>query len=737
MIKYTTTKPYTFNEFARYYNDTVNKETLSVVYNNYLVDWRLEKAKENTSKQNYKTTIYKEFLKNIDTSNYPRDIRNYLAELDYDDIYELDLAVHYFTVNINNDVNRLKTFRDDIKFSTTKNNLKTSRAGIEKYLKAHLLKILKENKHNISDYKIKELSQRVKIDFIQYASDDYIGTIQEDFDYTSKININEAIENASKQTYQLLNVRSKNGSKRIQTSKKLNLSINKKYSDWSKLPERFFAQENKTYENLSFILKDKIKEKYAGTEVFVLSGNRTNYTLNKICEPENHNANMYSYYQTLPSYNYGNLVKRDDIPRQLSFSNTGLAIALSRNITYNVNSKYVTGPYIIPNPSKVQPGIGFTKTEKSTVPINYIAKTDWAKNDDEYSINVDEINTLKGAGYQSKENSLKYTPYGINKISDEVSFWSGSDQINWKNADAYKRTDLTSYPEGERYEDLLITNDVATLLKGDIFGNEYVLYKGTAPERQGSNSGAYATNLVNIKASTSNNSGDTHDCTLYDGLYFDGVLSAISAANPTDFTSLTAVYDTVLYNDVSGCDHQDLGSPNSYGYTTFFAPSSISEGAATECDNIDEDGLADAGPFLNHPCKSTDFTAGLFGKVTVPYNSYDITAFNTNLFDTTYKTFNTITEASLYDENFVSAGAIYVRDIKSQKVYNFYEKLSGVFLKLPDSAQSAISAEVTNFDIIGDTIFIQTLSGATFTERFNYDGDVFSFTAPSISLVNK
>ena len=60
-----------------------------------------------------------------------------------------------------------------------------------------------------------------------------------------------------------------------------------------------------------------------------------------------------------------------------------------------------------------------------------------------------------------------------------------------------------------------------------------------------------------------------------------------------------------------------------------------------------------------------------------------------------------------------------------------------MFLKLPTSAQSAISAnQITNLDIVGSTIYIQT-SANTFTEKYKYDGDKFTVASPSVSLLDK
>ena len=720
-----TLKPYTLKEYKQYNRDIVNIDELSALYNNYLIEWKEYKTTSATDDSNYRSNIYKEFLKNIELTNIDPEIKIYLDQIDYDDPYELDLAVHYFTINLNNEINRTIEYRDEIKFTPTKNNLKASAEGVTKYLKAHLMRLLKQDKFktlaNVSSLNIAQISNKVKINLIQYASNNIIGDESGALiDSINRTDFKQSIKNQSKDTLQVLKITNKGKKKYLKSSFKSKVSVNVVYDDWSRLPVRYFANEKKTIDNLVTNLADKLKEKYLGTDVFQLSGDGTSYTLNKIFQAENKNSYLYKLYNPIAVSSYGALIKKKKLPYQLSFGNTGLATALSKNLSFNVNLSALNGEFIIPDPYRVQPGQGATGIKKNA-PINFNSENSWIKNNENNSINVVDRKALKSTGYQSRENSLEYSPIGINKVTDEISFWNGSNQIDWKNSDVYKRESLNVFPEAERFNDLLIKNNTATQIKNDIFGNEFILYKSTSPKRYGDSS---------FIISTSTTIGTLSSCAFYDGLYFNGVLSAISAADPSTYDSLTAVFDTSLYNDVSTCTGLNNFSAPLTGFTCDEINNAILSG-------LSGDHYVDAGPFVNHPCKSSDFVQGFFVKTQVPFNTLAIS----NSFTTTYELTSlnnpTTSVTPIYDETYTTPGSAFVRDITSQKIYTLYEKLSGVFLKLPTSAQSAISAnEITNLDIVGSTIYIQT-SANTFTEKYNYDGDRFTVAMPSVSLLDK
>ena len=713
MINLDTTSPLTFNQYKDYYKDTSYNE-MSEAYNAYLVDWKNYKATEAVKDGNYRFNLYKEFLKNINISTFSPDIVNFLNNLDYDDPYELDLATHYFTVQLNREFDRLKDYRQDIKFSTIKNNLKASPAGVEKYLKAHILKVLKQ-----PDFaplaNIGRIGNKLKISFVRYATNRINLDISSDTpvpNFLNRVLPEKDILNLSKKTFQLL--KSKN--KYIRTSSNLKLSVNQSYTNWERLPDRFFVNEIKKQENLITNYYSKIKDKYLGTDTYLLSGNTDSAGLFPLYKAENSNSYVYKYYNPDVSYNYGTKVRADKIPFQLSFNNAGLGVALSRNLTFNIDVSATNGLYYIPDPTRVQPGVSFYNN-KFRAPINFNADNSWVKTYDVNSVKVRDNNSLKAAGYQSREASLKYTPTGINKVSDEFSFWKGSDHLSWKNDDAYKRYNMNSYPETERFNDLLVNNNTGIQIKNDIYGNEFILLKNTNPKRY--NSGSSVTSVTAASAVP---------CEIYEGLYFDGALSAISAADPTAFSSLTAIYDTILFSDNPACpatiDHTNTGT-----FSSFFAPLSTAE-----CSSVSGDDLVDGGPFANHPCKGPDFTTTVFGSIQIPYFSLTLSSPYTTIYQSNGAAQS---RSPLYDETFTEVGSAYIRDVNDQKVYTLYEKMSAVLAKIPTTYLSAVSAnEIVNLDIVGSTIVIQT-SAATFTEYYSYDGNTFSIQKPARALITR
>jgi len=717
MIDLNTNNPITFKEFSAYNKDYNNVSELKNLYLKYLTDYETNKTLKDIDDTKHTSDLYKEYIKTVNIDNLHADVKGFLNKLDYDDPYELDLASHYIAENIQKEAERLRSYRDEIKFTPIKNNLKTSPKGIEIYLKNFIVRLLAQEdflKYNtkVDSINLSEVMNKLSINFVRYVTNDITSSeSNEDVDVLDRIDMDKSVKAASKTTLQSLKVRHKGKSLYLHTNTKKKVSVNVLYTDPLRLPERFFGGEKKTLENLTLTLNSKLYEKYLGADMYYLSGNSTDYELKKILTAESKNSYTNRYHPTVAS-DAGNKVTEDTIPRQLSFTNAGLATALSKNLTFNVNVSAVSGEYLLPDPNSIQSGVGLRQVKSST-PINFNAETSWIKNTGRDSIDVVDVDTLKSVGYQSKENSLDYNASGINRHTDEISFWTGIDQNIWKNDDVYKRSEsLNDYPEAERYNDLLIKNETATILRNDVYGNEFVVFKSITPKRYAGTSYITAPSSIDITV---------HVCEVYDGLYFDSVLSAISAANPTKYTSLTAMYDTVLFNDVSTCS----------GLDGFYAPLSTAA-----CSAISGDDLVDGGPFENHPCPGSAITVDRFTKNTnINFNNIAVPSGFTTSYELSTLNNPALSTVPLYNQNFVNTGSIYMRDINTQKVYTLYERLSGVFTKLPQTVQDDISANnIVNFDVVGNTLYVQT-SANTFTESYDYDGEKFILSVPSISLI--
>ena len=722
MISLDTVAPVTFKTFKNYYSDLTNASELNDLYSKYLVEFTAAKATKETNTGNYTSNLYKEYIKNVDLSYLKTEINTYLSRIDYNDVYDLETIVNYISDTIRKDAEKIRDYREELKFASIKNNLKASKEGISLYLKNVILRFISQRTQELLNKNIPvdlgKISNSLRITLNSFASNKSNNNeFNTPIDVLDRTDINQKIKNTSKTTLQALKVRHNGKSLYLNTSNKRKVSVNELYTDPLRLPERYFANEKKTIDNLAFTYNSKLSEKYLETDMYKLSGDSSSFSINKILTSENGNS-YYNRYNPKVGFDYGSLIRKDKLPTQLSFYNTGLAISLSKNLTYNVDLSATNGEYIIPDPNKVQPGIGKGRIKYKS-PVKYYAENRWVKNNEESSsISVRDNSSLKGFGYQSKESSLKYNATGINKQTDEVSFWTGSEQVIWKNSDVYKRENLNQYPESERYLDLLIKNETPIIIKSDLYGNEFALYKGVNPKRLASSTYTLYDNIYNNGTVTSSGSSD---CTLYDGLYFEDVLQAISDGDSTSYPSASSVFDTLLFNDTSACS----------GATEFFAPLST-----TECSLVTGDDVVDNGSFSDTPIQGINIAVDYFKKsADSVFNNVSVPAGFTTTYELTSLNNPSVSSIPLYDQKFTNQGGLFVREIKSQKVYTFYERLSGVFGKLSTAAQSAISAnEVVNFDIIGNTIFIQT-SANTFTESYTYDGENFEVSVPSNSII--
>ena len=137
-IDLNTTNPLSFLDWKAYYEDISDAAELSVRYNNYLIEWKDQKQVNTNTNTNYAKSIYIQFINNLNLSTLDKNVARFIERIDTDDIYELELSIHYFTEIIQSQLKNVRDLREEVKFSTTKNKLKTSKLGIQKYIKNYL-----------------------------------------------------------------------------------------------------------------------------------------------------------------------------------------------------------------------------------------------------------------------------------------------------------------------------------------------------------------------------------------------------------------------------------------------------------------------------------------------------------------------------------------------------------------------------------------------------------------------
>ena len=181
MITEHTNKPLSFIEWKTHYEDSFEATELPKLYNSYLDDWKTKKLDKETKKNEYKRLIYAEFLKNINLSTIEKKVSIFLDRVDDHNIYELELAVHYYCNIIKEQLKTVRGLREQVKFSKIKNKLKSSKEGVSSYLKNFVVQLLsnkefvEENTNTLyTDVNLAKIANNISINLNTYASDDFV-----------------------------------------------------------------------------------------------------------------------------------------------------------------------------------------------------------------------------------------------------------------------------------------------------------------------------------------------------------------------------------------------------------------------------------------------------------------------------------------------------------------------------------------------------------------------------------
>ena len=769
-IDLNTTNPLSFLDWKAYYEDISDAAELSVRYNNYLIEWKDQKQVNTNTNTNYAKSIYIQFINNLNLSTLDKNVARFIERIDTDDIYELELSIHYFTEIIQSQLKNVRDLREEVKFSTTKNKLKTSKLGIQKYVKNYIARLLsskefiKENTNtNISDINLEKIANAITVNLKNYISDEFVHDVHH-VDRNLVLSVENKVLSEVPNVLQALSINQDGKKPKIQlnniSTPNSILSINELFTNFDRLPGRYFRGEEKTLDNLKFTHEKALIEKYIANDLYYLYGSKREGKIRQLFDNVNPTNNLAQRYNPNLHREPITIKSTDIFPYQLSFKNSGVTNFYSNGLTFNINLSTFKGrEYVIPNPHKYEPGlksVGYIQDSetgkiirnikiKQRTPLIFKAKSNTYKNDTQgASVDLYNNKLLRNYGYQSQENSLDYSAAGINKREDNISFWEDAHgQIDWKNTDTYPISVLNIYPESSRLDDLLITNKTGIKLRSDVYGNEFYFVKPVYPKR-------YAGSTY-VEADSTTSSGCITGVDFYDSLYFNPLLSALSAAEYDAgnlYTSVTGVYDEFIVNDSTLCSISSHAAGNMTAWVAPLTDFDATGGGscsnlhtqALSCGSVSATSAIDGGPFLNHPGTSDLLLTNYFNDTTVPYYTIDTSSIYSST-TTTWElsTTNQITTSAvrLFDQQFISAGEIYVRNIHTQKVDPLSTAFVNVFNKHSsgDTKSNILStSNILDFDIIENTIYVQT-SAETVTELYDFVDGAFKNNASSKSIV--
>lgn len=500
-------RPLTFTDWLKYNTQlfTTTAEFLNR-YQSYLFNWyaanNASAEEASTGIQNYYTNLITE----IAISYSSTDERRYLQNIDITNSRDLAIAVPFFAQKIKDICMYYSTLRDDVQTATIQYNLKGSNIGIENLLYVNIVKALQsqdiESKLLTSGLTLSAVSDNIIIDiedlydtYTDYYDNspflpasaynvtsglrnDLFSLNQVDLDPYLYINLNQSILKAIlSYPFYTLELGTNNFTiDPLVNSSQLNLL---KDSDF------ISTVNDNNVTNLK--LQDSKQEitKYIGADYYYIVTNaNTAFTSGALFTADNDFANYlnkrYPTILAVPSTEFlktekeiGLFFKPDKIGLS-TFTNFGL------NATIDLTKLQPNSVYYFPDPSKYGNISGNTKLEFQS-PLNFFEENYFNKIDFTNQNRFGDVDTNPYyqifRAYQTRDQSLNYNNFGIQRYVDSQDFFSGSQDSIWSNSDVFPLTPTGSLPIDERHDTLLPTNKSLVTYKSDVYGNQYGLYK--------------------------------------------------------------------------------------------------------------------------------------------------------------------------------------------------------------------------------------------------------------------
>lgn len=491
-----------------------NSNIVEQEYREYISDRSIPQTTLNTDE---KDIIREEYISAIQyvllNLTTPQE-RIFFKDLDLNDNNNLATVIPLVSQKLKEVALYIAREREKAKFSTIKYNLKGSEYGTIIYVKNYIY-----NLYNDPDFTSLFLSfpplssinyldaslnyyyaQNVNLYDKDYAvgieyPELYDGGVYEKLDllYFNKDLYFPSLSGNIIKQYNSLNVKflKTNNNKIIVVNKKQKLKIRFFSSNINDLESKYFLYGEKTEANLIFnIIKNGVSgaqqalgsNKFLGNNlVYVADANTSTPVSGALVEAGQRYANILNYrnytLQALES-NF-DIKKINQIGGFFLPNKQGLSVALSKHYNYFYNTS-LTGINVTVDPNLAINPRGNSKLQYPNV-FYFTENPSWIINDLSGQDNWGRIKDIKPFqklnGYQSYEEVNFEYKSGINKVTDSFDFFTGSEKNIWANSDVYNVIIGQPLPLTTREESYNIRIEDIYRWQGDIYGNNYALYK--------------------------------------------------------------------------------------------------------------------------------------------------------------------------------------------------------------------------------------------------------------------
>ena len=160
--------PYTFLKFIEIVSESYKPETLTAFYNHYVNKWNTRNVALNKTNTTSILDRYRDFLKDITLNFSSNAERKFLTQLDFNDSYDIQVAMSFFSKKIRDIISYYKKKRNTLHYSLTRSKVKGSSVGVEQASKDIIIDFLENRDTGNIDYNINDIKKNLSVTLTEY-----------------------------------------------------------------------------------------------------------------------------------------------------------------------------------------------------------------------------------------------------------------------------------------------------------------------------------------------------------------------------------------------------------------------------------------------------------------------------------------------------------------------------------------------------------------------------------------
>lgn len=319
-------------EFIKVVKVDYEPETLQDYYTTYLNNWNNKTNNKNSSNNNLIIDRYRDFLKEITINFSNKTEKKFLQYLDFNDNNDIAIAVSFFSKKLREVIEYYRLERVNLYNTSNKVKTKTSNFNVVKSAYSTVLNFLDNREDSSVDYNISSIKNNIKVSLTEY------------FDvYTSYFNQEPVETEYGKHFLSYSPDDLPTDNIFLGSNNELISEVFEGYSEVLKL----YLEADSIFDN-----KRTLTEKYIGTDFYYISSNSTGeYVYDILIKAEQPYSDFLNQQHPTTASVFANKISTK---REVGFfkpTNTGINVIQAPAINFELNKQYEPDSlFIFPDP---------------------------------------------------------------------------------------------------------------------------------------------------------------------------------------------------------------------------------------------------------------------------------------------------------------------------------------------------------------------------------------------------